>query len=75
MARRQFLTMPEDPRKAPGEGLYWTLLRRLEGAVIQGALSRARGNQIEAARLLGINRNTLRKKVTDFEFAAAGRTL
>ena len=54
----------------PGEaGPYWTLVQRLESAVIREALARSGGNQIQAARLLGINRNTLRKKMTELDIA------
>jgi two-component system nitrogen regulation response regulator GlnG len=42
-------------------------LREVEYPVISAALSATRGNQIKAAELLGLNRNTLRKKVRDLD--------
>ena len=54
-----------------GSGPYWSFVSRLERAVIREGLTRSRGNQIQAARLLGINRNTLRKKIAELGLGAA----
>ncbi|MEQ1715537.1 MAG: sigma 54-interacting transcriptional regulator, partial [Hyphomicrobium sp.] len=43
--------------------LYEQALSRMERPLIERTLEAARGNQIKAARMLGINRNTLRKKL------------
>jgi two-component system nitrogen regulation response regulator GlnG len=51
----------------PPPGLYHRILREIEYPVISAALSATRGNQIKAAELLGLNRNTLRKKVRDLD--------
>jgi two-component system nitrogen regulation response regulator GlnG len=51
----------------PPPGLYHRILREVEYPVISAALSATRGNQIKAAELLGLNRNTLRKKVRDLD--------
>jgi two-component system nitrogen regulation response regulator GlnG len=51
----------------PPPGLYHRILREVEGPLIAAALAATRGNQIRAAELLGVNRNTLRKKVRDLE--------
>jgi two-component system nitrogen regulation response regulator GlnG len=42
-------------------------LREIEIPLISAALAATRGNQIKAADLLGVNRNTLRKKVRDLD--------
>ena len=51
----------------PPPGLYHRILREVEGPLIGAALGATRGNQIRAAELLGVNRNTLRKKVRDLD--------
>ena len=61
--RREVGAMLDDPDTAPERGPYWSILERVETAVLVEALERAGGNQLRAARLLGINRNTLRKKL------------
>ena len=51
----------------PPPGLYHRILREVEGPLLTAALAATRGNQIRAADLLGVNRNTLRKKIRDLE--------
>ena len=46
-------------------GVYRSLLERVERPLLETALRRTDGNQIRAAALLGINRNTLRKKIVE----------
>ncbi|PXA83502.1 nitrogen regulation protein NR(I) [Nostoc sp. 3335mG] len=52
-------------RDLPPDGLYERLLAEIEPPMLRIAMSASKGNQIRAARLLGINRNTLRKKLTE----------
>jgi two-component system nitrogen regulation response regulator GlnG len=52
---------------ADAPGPFWELVHRLERAVLEEALTRSSGNQIRAAAMLGINRNTLRKKLIELE--------
>jgi two-component system nitrogen regulation response regulator GlnG len=49
----------------PPDGLYDRVLAEIERPLLQLTLAAVRGNQLKAAKLLGINRNTLRKKLTD----------
>jgi two-component system nitrogen regulation response regulator GlnG len=51
----------------PPPGLYHRILRELEGPLIAASLAATRGNQIKAAEMLGLNRNTLRKKIRDLD--------
>jgi len=51
----------------PPPGLYHRVLREIEYPLISAALAATRGNQIKAAELLGLNRNTLRKKIRDLD--------
>ena len=52
-------------RGLPPDGLYDRLLAEVERPLLQISLAAVRGNQLKAAKLLGINRNTLRKKLSD----------
>ena len=54
-------------RDLPPPGLYDRVLRQIEVPLITAALAATRGNQIKAADLLGVNRNTLRKKIRELE--------
>lgn len=47
----------------PPSGLYGPLIKVTEETLIRHCLRRTRGNQIQAARLLGLHRNTLRQKI------------
>ncbi len=51
----------------PASGLYDRVLREVERPLIELTLTATRGNQLKAAKLLGLNRNTLRKKIKDLE--------
>ncbi len=47
----------------PPAGVYDRILAEVERPLIEICLDACHGNQIKAAELLGINRNTLRKKI------------
>ena len=51
----------------PPPGLYNRILKEIELPLIALSLSATRGNQIKTSELLGINRNTLRKKIKDLD--------
>ena len=60
--RRYFARFGDD---LPPAGLYDRVLAEVERPLILAALTATRGNQIKAADLLGLNRNTLRKKIRE----------
>ncbi len=47
--------------------LYEAIIQRVEKPLIELILEKARGNQIRASKMLGINRNTLRKKIKELK--------
>jgi two-component system nitrogen regulation response regulator GlnG len=49
----------------PPSGLYQRVLAEVEFPLVLAAMTATRGNQIKAADLLGLNRNTLRKKIRE----------
>jgi two-component system, NtrC family, nitrogen regulation response regulator GlnG len=53
-----FLDGPE-----PGGGRYQAALAAMEAPLISAAMLRTHGNQLKAAELLGMNRNTLRERM------------
>ena len=54
----------------PAPGLYGRVLREVEHPLIVATLEITRGNQVRAADILGMNRNTLRKKIRDLHIRA-----
>ena len=57
----------------PPPGLYGRILREVERPLIEIALDATAGNQAKCADLLGINRNTLRKKITELDIRVTRR--
>jgi len=60
---------------APAENgkLYRSVMTRIELPLLRQALELSGGNQLKAARLLGINRNTLRKRLRHLGLLAPSR--
>ncbi|MDD7971246.1 response regulator [Roseinatronobacter alkalisoli] len=57
----------------PPPGLHARILREIETPLIEISLDATGGNQARCADLLGINRNTLRKKITELEIEVSRR--
>jgi len=64
LVSREAIEALEEPD--PSE-LYRNLLERVERPLLKAVLAKTEGNQIRAAALLGINRNTLRKKIGELD--------
>ncbi|MCO4768451.1 MAG: sigma-54-dependent Fis family transcriptional regulator [Deltaproteobacteria bacterium] len=56
-----------EPPRGRKSDLHSLVVGMTERVLIELALERTRGNQVQAAKLLGINRNTLRRKLDDFD--------
>ena len=57
-------------RKLDGEapsGIYDMVIGHVERALLANVMERANGNQTQAADILGVNRNTLRAKLTKYK--------
>jgi two-component system nitrogen regulation response regulator GlnG len=54
--------------------LYRRVIREVERALIEEALQRSKGSQIQAARILGIHRNTLRARMQALGIKTLKRT-
>ena len=57
----------------PAPGLYARILREMELPLLEIALDATGGNQAKCADLLGINRNTLRKKISELDISVTRR--
>jgi two-component system, NtrC family, nitrogen regulation response regulator GlnG len=64
-AIRQFLDTNKNKISAKDK-IYPRALAAFEAPLLKIVMKQARGNQLKAAALLGINRNTLRKKLTEY---------
>ena len=61
---REFASFGDD---LPPDGLHERVLAQVEKPLLSICLAATRGNQIKASQLLGINRNTLRKKIRELD--------
>ncbi|MDH3742138.1 MAG: nitrogen regulation protein NR(I) [Hyphomicrobiales bacterium] len=59
----------------PPAGMYERIIREVEAPLITAALAATQGNQLRAAELLGINRNTLRTRIRELDLRLASAKL
>jgi two-component system nitrogen regulation response regulator GlnG len=71
LVREQTLETLSGP--APDE-VYHQMMERVERPMLEAVLQHTAGNQLRAAALLGINRNTLRKKIVELAIDVPGRS-
>jgi len=51
-------------------GLYSIVMEQVEKPLIELSLKSFKGNQVKTAQMLGINRNTLKKKIDNYQIKA-----
>ena len=61
-------------KASSARGLHVTLIQAVERPLIQHALRETNGNQVQASQLLGMNRNTLRKKIVEYHIPVSRRS-
>jgi len=69
MTRRKLETFLQQTSLLESGDLHARIISQVEKPLIEMVLEHTRGNQLKAAELLGINRNTLRKKMTDLKIS------
>ena len=52
--------------KENASDLHKTCMQEMELVLIQAIMNYTKGNQVQASKILGINRNTLRRKITEY---------
>ena len=62
---KKFFKLHKD--RLPSAGLYSRIINEVERPLISICLNVTKGNQIKASKLLGLNRNTLRKKIKELK--------
>ena len=62
----------EDGVDLDGSGLYKFFIKQVEKPLIELSLEANKGNQVKTANMLGINRNTLKKKIDSYEIKVRG---
>lgn len=62
-------------RASEGNNLYDLLIQEVEKPLIKLALKETSGNQVQASQLLGMHRNTLRKKMKELKISSAKKML
>ena len=65
----KFIEFVRAMKASSARSLYSTIIHAVERPMIELALRETEGNQIQAAQLLGLNRNTLRKKISEFRIS------
>lgn len=68
--RKLSMEFLDAPGGIPAAGLYDRIVEEISRPLIRLTLEATRGNQVRAAEVLGLNRNTLRKKISDLGLEA-----
>ena len=58
-------------KDVPPADVYDHVISEVERALLQAVMNKVKGNQVQASRILGVSRNTLRKKVKTLNLDAA----
>ena len=72
LLEKKFATFVKKIKHSNPKGLYALLISEIEKPIFNLALQETNGNQVKAAKLLGVNRNTIRKKMQEFKITVNG---
>ena len=67
LVERRLKRFLDDVGDRPPEGIHDVVMHRVERVLLKLVLEQCGGNQLEASRVLGMNRNTLRKRIHDLD--------
>lgn len=68
----EFLFQQQKEADVELDGLHNIVMQQVEKPLIELALRQYNGNQVRTAKMLGINRNTLKKKIDTYKIQVRG---
>ncbi len=66
-SKLEFLFQQQKEADVELNGLYNVVIEQVERPLLEIALRAYNGNQVKTAQMLGINRNTLKKKIDNYK--------
>ena len=74
-SKLEVLFQQQHDTKVQLDGLYSIVMEQVEKPLIELSLRAYRGNQVKTAKMLGINRNTIKKKIDTYNINVRNRPI